>query len=232
MERARGQRGFTLVELLMALTIGSGVLLAAYTLSDSVLHAQTRISDRTEAIQHGRTGLEQISQQLRSQVCLGPGMPALVYGDASRVIFYADLASTTFVPQRRDLQFSGGAIVQRDYDGAIATSGTLPYTFGTTPVRTRTIVDSLVLLRDRGGIDIPFFTYYAFDAGRPARPSQQLAVPLSASNLAKVVQIRVSFGALAARGGSSVQLSPEPFTANVFVRTADPTDPDHSPLCL
>lgn len=233
MRRVReDQRGFTLVELLMSLTIGMGVLLAAYTLSTAVLHAQTRISDRSEAVARGRNALEQISQQLRSQVCLGPGQPALSYADSTHVTFYADLASTTFIPQKRDLLFSGGAIVQRDYAGSVATSGTDPYTFGSTPVRTRTIVDRLVLLRDRAGVDIPFFTYYSFDGGDPVRPANLLTVPLSATDLAKVVLIRVSFGALASRGGSSVSLSPEPFTANVFVRTADPTDPDHSPLCI
>ena len=79
---------------------------------------------------------------------------------------------------------------------------------------------------------MPFFTYYSFDGGNPIRPANQLAVPLSATDAARVVQIRVSFAALPSRGGSSASSPGEPFTANVYVRTADPTDPDHSPLCI
>lgn len=227
MSRAREEHGFTLMELLVSMTIGVGVLLVAFTFSTAVMHAQTRISDRSEAIARGRTAMEQIVQQLRSQVCLGPGLPAISYGDANHITFYADLANTTFIPQKRDIQFSGGAVTQNDYNGAVATSGTIPFTFSATASRTRVIVDKLV-----NQTNVPFFTYYSFDGGNPVRPANQLAVPLSAADAARVVQIKVSFGALASRGGSSAGLDGEPFTANVFVRTADPTDPDHSPLCI
>jgi prepilin-type N-terminal cleavage/methylation domain-containing protein len=228
--RLRDQRGFTLIELLMATTIGVGVLLAAYTLSTALLHAQTRISDRTEAIARGRTAMEQITQQLRSQVCLGPGLPAIAYGDDNHVTFYADLASTTFVPQKRDLQFTGGALTQRDYNGTPA-SGSPPFTFSATPNRTRVIADKL-LNQVNGGATVPFFTYYSFDAGDPVRPANLLPTPLSANDAARVVQIRVSFSALPTRGGATYAPTGEPFTANVYNRTADPTDPDHSPLCI
>jgi prepilin-type N-terminal cleavage/methylation domain-containing protein len=224
--RLGDERGFTLVELLMATVIGVVVLMTAYTMSDAVLHAQTRISDRSESIARGRTTLEQITQQLRSEVCLGPGSPAIAYGDASHITFYADLANTTFTPTKRDLQFTGGTITQRDYTGSPAV-GTPPFTFSATAARTRVIADKLLLQPG-----IPFFTYYSFDGGNPIRPANQLAVPLSAADAARVVQIRVSFSALPSRGGSSATSAGEPFSANVYIRTADPTDPDHSPLCI
>jgi prepilin-type N-terminal cleavage/methylation domain-containing protein len=228
--RLRDERGFTLVELLMATVVGVGVLLAAYTLSTALLHAQTRISDRTEAIARGRTAMEQITQQLRSQVCLGAGLPAIAYGDSNHITFYADLANTTFVPQKRDLQFASGALTERDYSGT-ATTGTPPFTFSATPVRTRVIADRL-LNQQSGGTTVPFFTYYSFDAGNPVRPANLLPTPLSASDAARVVQIRVAFAALPTRGGATYKPTGEPFTANVYNRTADPTDPDHSPLCI
>ena len=229
-ERLRDERGFTLIELLMSTAIGVGVLLTAFTLSTALLHAQTKISDRSEAIARGRTTMEQLVQQLRSQVCLGSGYAAISYGDASHIIFYADLANTTFTPQKRDIQFANGAVTEKDYSGTPST-GLPPFTFSATPVRTRVINDNLVLQKS-GGVDVPFFTYYGFDAGSPIRPNNQLAVPLSASDAAKVVQIRVSFAAKPSRGGSSASSTGEPYTANVYVRTADPTDPDHSPLCI
>ena len=228
--RLADERGFTLVELLLATVIGVGVLLTAYTLSDAVLHAQTRISDRSEAIARGRTAMEQITQQLRSEVCLGPGYPAIVYGDSNEVTFYADLADTTFIPQKRDLTFANGTLTERDYNGA-ASAGNPPFTFSATPARTRVILDKMKL-QQSGGANVPFFSYYSFNNANPVRPANLLAVPLSASDAAKVVEITINFLAMPSRGGSSASYPGEPYTANVFVRTADPTDPDHSPLCI
>jgi prepilin-type N-terminal cleavage/methylation domain-containing protein len=226
--RARDERGFTLVELLVSTTVGVGLLLAAFTLSSAFSHAQTRVSDRSESIARGRTAMEQIVQQLRSQVCLGPGYPSITYGDNSRVVFYADLANRTFVPQRRDLQLSGGALTQLDYDGR-ATGGQPPFSFSSTPSRRRVILDRIQLQR-ADGVDVPLFRYYMFDGRDPIRPSRLLATPLSAEDAQRVVQVTVSFAALPSRGGSGT--TAEPFTADVYVRTADPTDPDHSPLCI
>ena len=226
--RLRDERGFTLVELLVSTSVGVGLLFAAFTLSSAFSHAQTRVSDRSESIARGRTAMEQIVQQLRSQVCLGPGYPAITYGDNSHMTFYADLANRTFVPQRRDLQFANGALTENDYTGT-ATGGQPPFSFSAAPSRTRVILDRLQLQRS-GGVDVPFFRYYSFDGNNPIRPSRLLATPLSANDAQRVVQITVSYQALPSRGGSGTLA--EPFTANVYVRTADPTDPDHSPLCI
>ena len=222
--RLRDERGFTLVELLVSTSIGVAVLLATFAIFDSALLAQNRVDDRTDSIARGRTGMEQIVQQLRSQVCLGPSLPALEYGDDDEVRFYADLANTTFVPERRVLTFAGGALTQNDYSGR-ATGRSPPYAFSAAPVRTRVILDRLTLAGTT-----PFFTYYSFDGRTPPQPTNQLPVPLSDADRALVVQIRVSFMALPARASSSS--TGEPFMTEVFVRTADPSDPEHSPLCI
>jgi prepilin-type N-terminal cleavage/methylation domain-containing protein len=226
--RLRDQRGFTLVELLVSTSIGVAVLLATFAIFDSALLAQNRVDDRTDSIARGRTGMEQIVQQLRSQVCLGPSLPAIEYGDNDEVRFYADLANTTFVPERRVLTFAGGALTERDYSGS-ATGASPPFTFSAAPARTRVILDRLTLASP-GGTTIPFFTYYSFDGSTPPQPTNELPVPLSNADRALVVQIRVSFMALPSRASSSS--TGEPFTTDVFVRTADPSDPEHSPLCI
>jgi prepilin-type N-terminal cleavage/methylation domain-containing protein len=223
------QAGFTLVELLVATSIGVAVLMTAAFLSDSFEHVQIRVSDRSESVARGRGALEQIVQQLRSQVCLGTGYPAIVAGDAGSVTFYADLSNRTFVPEQRSLTFSAGEIVERVYPGT-ATGSDPPYSFPRTPSRTRVVLDHVELAVDRAGATLPFLQFYSFDGGTPVRPSNLLAVPLSGSDAARVVRISVNFGALPSRGGSGT-LS-EPFAADVYVRTADPGDPEHSPLCL
>jgi hypothetical protein len=174
--------------------------------------------------------MEQIVQQLRSQVCLGPGYPAITYGDDSHITFYADLADTTFVPEQRDLVFANGTLTEQDYPGT-ATGGQPPFRFAATPSRTRVILDRLQLVSS-GGTTIPFFRYYSFDGNDPIRPSNLLTTPLSSDDAAHVVQVSVSFAALPSRGGGLSGQVAEPFAANVFIRTADPSDPQHSPLCI
>lgn len=228
--RLRDQRGFTLVELLVSMTIGVAVLLATFAIFDSALLAQGRVDDRTDSIARGRTAMEQIVQQLRSQVCLGPSLPSIEYGDDDEVRFYADLANTTFVPERRILTYAGGELTERDYTGR-ATGASPPYSFSATPSRTRVILDRMALATDSSsGAIIPFFTYYSFDGRTPPEPTNELPVPLSNADRALVVQIRVSFMALPSRASSSS--TGEPFMTDVFVRTADPSDPEHSPLCI
>jgi prepilin-type N-terminal cleavage/methylation domain-containing protein len=228
---ARDERGFTLIELLVALSIGVVVLLGVGTLSTAFLHAQTRVSDRSESIARGRTAMEQVVQELRSQVCLGPGYPAITYGDSSRMTFYADLANTTFVPEQRVLSFASGVLTEESYTGRTVTSpgeDDPPFTFASTPWRRRAVLDRMQLVTS-GRTTVPLFRYYSFDANDPIRPANLLSVPLSADDAQRVVQITVSFAALPSRGGGRTA---EPFTSNVYVRTADPTDPDHSPLCI
>ncbi len=226
--RLRDERGFTLIELLVSTSIGLAVLLATFMIFDSALLAQNRVDDRTDSIGRGRTGMEQIVQQLRSQVCLGPSLPAIEYGDDDEIRFYADLANTTFVPERHVLTFAGGAITERDYTGA-ASGGSPPFTFSAAPARTRVILDRLAPF-SQGGATSPFFTYFSFDGSTPPQPTNLLAVPLSDADRARVVQVRVSFMALPSR--TSSDSTGEPFTTDVFVRTADPSDPEHSPLCI
>jgi type II secretory pathway pseudopilin PulG len=226
--RLRDERGYTVIELLVATIVGVIVLLATFAIFDSALLAQNRVDDRTDSIARGRTAMEQIVQQLRSQVCLGPGLPAIEYGDQDEVRFYADLADTNFVPERRVLTFDGSALTQSDYAGS-ASGGSPPYTFSAAPTRTRTILDRMAP-DSQGGAPIPFFTYYSFDGSTPPQPTNELPVPLSDADRARVVQIRVSYMALPARVSSTS--TGEPFTTDVFVRTADPSDPDHSPLCF
>jgi prepilin-type N-terminal cleavage/methylation domain-containing protein len=253
MSRLRDERGFTLIELLVSSTIGLVVLFGALTTLESSQRAQSKVSDRSEAIARGRGALEQLVQQLRSQVCIGAGAPAIIYADNSRVTFYADLTNVytgnpsenDFVPAKRDLIFSStaGKLTEYVYPGSPVTnnggggngngngnnSTSFPYTFASTPSRTRVVLDK-IKLRKENGQDVPFFKYYSFSDTDPIRPSNLLTTPLSATDRDNVVQVTVNFQALPSRLNSTYP--GEPFTSDVFVRTADPTDPEHSPLCL
>lgn len=222
---ARGsEQGFTLVELLVTLVIGMTVLLAAFTVFDAGGRATVRVQDRTSLVQSGRTILEQTTQMLRSQVCLGLNSPAITQGDDNSITFYTDVGDESFVPQRRRLVFASGTLTEYEYDG----TGTAPnMTFPATPTRTRVLGQNITQ-----AFGTPYLRYYTFTGTSPITPSLLLTTPLSlgtAGDAGRVVQIDISFATNPEH--SNYTGSSTPFEGVVYTRTSDPTDPTHSPQC-
>ena len=71
--RLRSEAGFSLPELLITLTIAGVIMLAAFALVEFVMKRTAEAEQRVEATQRGRIGMDMITRQLRSQVCLGAG---------------------------------------------------------------------------------------------------------------------------------------------------------------
>ena len=69
--KKKNQAGFALTELVVAMTVGLIVLMAAFLLLDRAHSASNEISDRQDAVQRGRQAMENLTRQIRSQVCLG-----------------------------------------------------------------------------------------------------------------------------------------------------------------
>jgi prepilin-type N-terminal cleavage/methylation domain-containing protein len=220
----RSEQGFTLIELLVTLVIGMTVILAAFSVFDAGGRATVRVQDRTALVQSGRTILEQVTQMLRSQVCLGLNSPAITQGDNNSITFYTDVGDESFVPQRRMLVLSGGTLTETDYDG----TGTPPnMTYPTTPTRTRVLGTNI-----KNVSGTPFIRYYTFTGTSPITPSLLLPTPLSVGSTgdaARVVQLDISFATNPEH--SNYSGSSTPFEGVVYTRTSDPTDPTHSPQC-
>ena len=200
----------------------------AYTISTALLHAQTRISDRTRgdrARAHG-DGADHPAAALA-------GLPRPgAAGDRLRrrepLTFYADLANTTFVPEQARPAVRERTLTQRDYPGS--SDRTPPsYTFAAAPVAHARDPDSC---STQPLASVPFFTYYSFDAGDPVAAREPAAGPAQRRRRgARGADPRLA-SRRCPRGGSRTSSTGEPFTADVYIRTADPSDPDHSPLCI
>ena len=228
--RLRDQRGFTLVELLVATADRRRRAARRRSRSSTrALHAQTRVDDRTEAIARGRTAMEQIVQQLRSQVCLGPGYPAIAYGDNShdhvlRRPRRHDVRAAAARPHVRE-RHAHRARLHRHARPAARRRSRSP----STPVAHARDPRATACNLQQGGATVPFFTLLLV---RPANTRSArrdlLATPLSANDARASCRSPSASRRSAARAAART-ITAEPFTANVFVRTADPTDPDHSP---
>jgi prepilin-type N-terminal cleavage/methylation domain-containing protein len=223
--------GFTLIELLVSLTIGVVVLLGAFALLESSQRASARVSDRVDAVQRGRTAMEQIVQELRSQVCPGttPQGTPITTATGDTVIFSTDLGGATSSVVRRKLQYSStsGSIVETTYP---STGSPPTRTFQSTPSRVRTLVTNVVPAPDGSGGTLPVFRYYGYTSGSPATPDALLSPATDPTALGHVVRVAISYRVLP----TSVTGDPaagSTFLDSIFVRAADPAKGSATELC-
>lgn len=236
MNRLRDESGFSLPELLTALIIGMVVLLATLDLLDNTISVGSGVNRRVDALQRGRTALEVITRDVRSQVCVGIDDPAAAGGSSSQpsliaatddsVDFYADLGdgSTARPPERRTIIFnpSTQTIVERIYR---PTGNAGNYVFPSTPTSTRTLISDVA----RDG-STPVFRYYAFDTQTPPTPSVLLAASsgLSSADMARTARTAIAFKTLSDNASSTGAAS---LHDDVYRRAVDPNKTILTPEC-
>ncbi len=221
--RLRDERGFTLPELLVGMTVGLLVILGAFTLLDRSTQLSKRTYQRVDATQRGRLALDLMMRELRSQVCISATVPALAAASDLSVTFYVNLGGPDAVPEKHELALESGNIVLRRWVG----SGTPPnMTWPGTATSTRTLLENVQQVSG-----VPVFRYYTWGAGTPTLPDSLITTPLTTPNLAKPVKIGVAFRALPAADFNNTQGSAT-LQDSVFVRSSDPTDITGGPRCV
>jgi prepilin-type N-terminal cleavage/methylation domain-containing protein len=225
----RGEEGFTLPELLVAIIIGTIIALAAFGLLDATVSVGTKVNKRVDATQRGRAAMALIIRDVRSQVCL-PGDPptgSLRGASDTSVDVYTDLGngSAATPPQRRTITFdpTGRRITESIYTPS-GSAGS--YVFPTTPTATRTLLTDVV----QDGTT-PVFRYYPVDT-TPDNDAQSPAAlapasGLSTTSLDDVARIVVVFKVLPAgstnTSGRTVVMQDEAYRRAVDPDAADPT---------
>jgi type II secretory pathway pseudopilin PulG len=207
----REESGFTLVELLVACSLGTVILLATFMMLDSSVVLTGKVTDRVDRTARSRVAMEQITRELRSQVCPAAGVPAVISGQDYSVRFYSYMGAPggSFVPDIREIAWdtNTNSITDKLYTG----SGASPYTtWPATPSQTRTILTDA----KPPPANAPVFAYYATGATTP------FASPLSATNAAATSKVTINFMTYAQShntSGPSITLQNE-----VFARTTDP----------
>lgn len=226
--RLRSERGFSLIELLTAISIGTIVVFAAVNLIDASVRASNEVVNRMDGLQKGRIALEQITQRLRSQVCPDKVTPAIADATASSVSFFTELSAApangnpVFAPEGRRFSLASDRITEEVWN---TLASPFANTFSGAPSTTRAVADGIFLQGTR-----PFLKYFTF-INNPATPDLELVPPLSAADKARVVKIEIAFDSRPSELVAQSNRIDTSFQNDVFIRTADPTDPDHSPLC-
>jgi prepilin-type N-terminal cleavage/methylation domain-containing protein len=223
--RLRGEAGFTLPELLTTMWIAGVIMLAAFALVDFVMKRTAEAEQRVEATQRGRTGMDMITRQLRSQVCLN-ATPPIVRGDADSIQFYADLGNSTAssLPERHTLTFNAAAGTMTET--VEKPNATNPVTWQA--ATNRVLITGITRDTSASGNPIPVFQYRGFDNTKtPVQiATTNLAVPLNA-NAGKVAMVKITFRSVARRTPrSEVSFS---IADDVYSRVINPNPPEQAP---
>jgi Tfp pilus assembly protein PilW len=228
----RSEEGFTLPELLVGIIIGMIVVIASLNVLDNTVSLGTKVSKRVDATQRGRTGLDRITRDLQSMVCVpcDPAQDALIAGSDNSVDVYADLGdgSASRPPQRRTITYTPAT--RRLTESVYTPTGTAgAYVFPTTPTATTTLLSDVI----QDG-STPIFTYYPIDSTpdddvAPTALSTS-AGALAATDLDNVARIRITFKALpsnrsTAKPGDAVMQD------DVYRSAVDPNSADTTPQC-
>jgi type II secretory pathway pseudopilin PulG len=222
------EAGFALTELLVAMTVGLIVLLAAFLLLDRAHSASNEIADRQDAVQRGRQAMEYLTRQVRSQVCLGNTTEPITYGSRDQVTFYADLSDGSKNVERRNIIYDPTAKTIREE--VFPGTGVHPdLTFGATPTETRVLLSRVERVTDPA---TDFLRYFAYDPNGAPGALRQLDTPLHPTEAPLVVMVKIAFVALPDRVGTPRDRDATTFYNDVYVRLANPTVPTQGPRCL
>ncbi len=179
----RDERGFTLPELLTALFVGMIVILACGGLVETVMKRSNETANRVDGVQRGRTAMDYITRELRSQVCAtrsdGTVMTAprsLYAATSSSVTFFSQLKDESYtstnssvpIPTLNTLSLAGGMITETVTTGASGSGGALTYASGTTT--TRQLLTNTQLTSDAAGATTPLFTYWMWTTDNTVNP--------------------------------------------------------------
>jgi len=145
--RLRGERGFTLIEMLVALiagTIVSGAMAAIVIVS---VHFNSNLTDRVDANQQGRVAMEKIVQALNS-ACVASDVPPIYASgettgtstpsDGTHIFFVSSLTDAALInPNLYEIALTGGSLVMYTFPyvsgSAPSATNTTPWTFSSSP---------------------------------------------------------------------------------------------------
>jgi|tagenome__1003787_1003787.scaffolds.fasta_scaffold20975833_2 type II secretory pathway pseudopilin PulG len=262
MSHLRSERGMTLTEALAAMAIAIIVSLAAFSLVEAVMKRSGETSSRVETTQRARQAMDNITRDLRSQVCVlrtdpTPGMttPRSVYtASGTSITFFGDTADESWktgvtqmpVPTLRTIALTGGSV---DPTSKLLLGATINETIRpgandlTTPggvtfasasgQTTRTELSEAMPVKDAAGNDLPIFTYWGYDTATPPATSVPLGVGGGTLSDTDVAQIaRIRIMFRVLPARKNTVRGSTVIQDEITVRTVDPNSANPKPTCI
>jgi prepilin-type N-terminal cleavage/methylation domain-containing protein len=234
MGRLRNQDGFTLMEVITAMTVGLVLLGSTLTLLQSSVKLNTGVLAKTDAMQRGRLAMDTITQQLRSQVCFDMDTSAIVAGsDGSHVTFYSDYTAENDPPVKRRITIDGRGIVSDRYDAPNPLPQEFtPDDYDAFPDASNLVLQNAALLFDsKTGKTVPFLRYYAYkEKDGLLTATEELTPPLDDAEAARAARVEITYVSRPTGGGDgkkNVTLNDE-----IMARHSDPNLAVPDPKCV
>jgi Tfp pilus assembly protein PilW len=215
--RLNGERGYTLVELVLATAAGLVVCAAALAVVISSLSFADNDADRVNADQQGSAAMERIVQALDSSCVEGWGNSPIVGATGTSaatgstgappssgdtVTFFGSLADTPNInPSEISIYLSSnnGPLVMATYPYETSTgaSGTTGYYSPTPSTYTLLAHAAEPGATPTQGSTTPIFTYYGYDTSAGTLTDQlvpsTLTSPLGAANALRTAEVGINF---------------------------------------
>jgi prepilin-type N-terminal cleavage/methylation domain-containing protein len=218
----RDEEGLSLIELLVAMALGSIVLTAVMTVFVNGLTGSAKVTDRIDAAQSGRLTVDRISTLLQSQVCANGSSP-ISDAQATSVTFTANLGDVSADPTRYRVRWD--STTNRIYEDRyvpVDNAGTL--VFPSSPTSTKLIGTNVT--PSNGAL----FTYAPFDLVNGGVSDTPYTAPVATANMQMIVAVTTSLVALPERtkiaDGRETTI-----TTQSVVGSADAANPNKGPKC-
>jgi len=181
----RDERGFTLIEVLVALITGLIVTMALFSVLEFSMNQTTRLSDITQANQLGRTTMTHIVDELHS-ACLSAGFnPIQESSTESKLVFVTGYSAEAEVPSVlgekggvRKEEIEWNSVEGKMWDKSYAGTGTESkgnYTFSESSTKTLIGENISQSVESSGKKEaIPIFKYFAY-ATKPSSGATEAA---------------------------------------------------------
>jgi hypothetical protein len=190
-EYIRDERGTTLVEVIVAISMASILMFAMTMLIVVTMHASARSSAQVDATQLSRNGLSSIIQQLHS-ACLSPRVPPVVQESSGTLLIFTHSTGSevTAKPVKSKIILTGDTLTQYDY----ASIGSIspPWTFEEkTPIAVKQLMTGIAPIPPSTAI----FSYYSASNGQVS--ATPLPTPLSETSAKSAVLVSVGLSSAA-----------------------------------
>jgi prepilin-type N-terminal cleavage/methylation domain-containing protein len=225
----REDDGFSLMELLVALMIGSIVLTAAMMVFINGMRGTAKVTDRADATARARTTTDVISSLLQAATCNNNTSP-ITAAAAQSITFTANLAGPEDAALQYRLRWDG--TTKTVYEDIFASNGTVSVTdqtllFPSSPTETRVIGTNM---SPQDGTTL--FKYYPYDATAGAISNTAATPPVTnPTTLRSIVAIATSLLAQPEHTTGTSEVGSTSVEAQSVVGQVDPSNPGQGTQC-
>jgi Prokaryotic N-terminal methylation motif len=183
----KSENGYSLVELMVAISAGMVVLFAVTSFIMIGLRHSSRISDSVDATQQGRIVLYQVMDELHS-ACIAPALaPVQAASDATSLrLIHQRGSAVAPTPVLSVVSLNEGTLSESVYPLSSESEG---WKFSSTASSSGTLSTGISPSGSNPGI----FSYYAYSGGQVS--PTPLPTPLSQEDAEQTVQVRVALTA-------------------------------------